>query len=176
MLLAAFSARPQAAQAGNHHGCHSCPDCGCKTCRVERETIKEKKHCWEIECKDVCIPKFKWPWEDCCCLPECGRVRTVKKLKKVEYECEKCGYKWTIEQVCNGCGQCGQCGPGGDGGCNADGACADAACEQQGASEEAAPSEAAPAVPMASRKDTSPVKQASAKSPLTGPLKVLFGK
>jgi hypothetical protein len=26
----------------------------------------------------------------------------VKVLKKVDYECEKCGYKWVIEEVCKG--------------------------------------------------------------------------
>jgi len=80
-----------------------CPDCGHKVCQPITETVKEKKHCWDVECKDICIPKAKWPWESCC-EPKCARVKTIKVLKKVEYECEKCGTKWEVI----GCG----CQPG----------------------------------------------------------------
>lgn len=79
-----------------------CPECGCKTCVATPETTKVKKHCWEVECKDICIPRFRWPWESCC-EPACARVKTVKVLKKKEYECEKCGYKWTVQSVCEPC-------------------------------------------------------------------------
>jgi hypothetical protein len=79
--------------------CCSCPECG-EECCPQPTTIKEKKHCWEVECKNICIPAIKWWWQDCCELPMCGRVRTIKTLKKVEYECEKCGYKWEAPQSC----------------------------------------------------------------------------
>jgi hypothetical protein len=72
-----------------------CPDCGHKVCQPKQETIKEKKHCWDVECKDICIPKAKWPWESCC-EPKCAKVKTIKVLKKVEYECEKCHTKWEV--------------------------------------------------------------------------------
>lgn len=74
--------------------CGRCPHCEHRACAPTPTTIVEKKHCWEVECKDICVPKFKWPWEKCDSPPPCGRVKTVKELKKVEYECEKCGYKW----------------------------------------------------------------------------------
>ena len=84
---------------------HTCPQCNqpckCKLCEPTPTTEKDKKHCWCIETKDVCIPHIRWPWQPCCEPPKCGRVRTVKVLKKVEYECEKCGYKWEIK--CAGC-------------------------------------------------------------------------
>lgn len=83
----------------DHCGPRGCPECGCKTCVPTPETKKVKKHCWEVDCKDVCIPKFKWPWEPCCSEPRCGRVRSVKVLIKKEYECEECGYKWTVQCV-----------------------------------------------------------------------------
>lgn len=90
-----------------HGPCKTCPDCGCKVCVAEPEIVKEKKHCWNVECKDICIPHFKWPWESCCTPPKCGRVKTVKVLKKVEYECEKCGCKWHVTQVdCCDCDRC----------------------------------------------------------------------
>jgi hypothetical protein len=91
------------ALAGKHHCCETCPQCDNKVCVPTPETTKVKKYCWEIECKDICIPKFKWPWECCCDAPECGQVKTVKVLKKVEYECEECGYKWEIKSVGCGC-------------------------------------------------------------------------
>lgn len=96
------------AMAGHHH-CKTCPQCDNKICQPTPETIKVKKHCWEVECKDICIPHVKWPWQDCCAPPKCGKVRTVKVLKKVEYECEKCGYKWEVNSVGCGCGACDSC-------------------------------------------------------------------
>ncbi len=90
--------------AGPLHGCDRCPDCGNKVCQAEPTTVKEKKHCWEVECKDICIPRFKWWWECCETPPRCGQVKTVKVLKKKEYECEKCGYKWEVKTVdCDCC-------------------------------------------------------------------------
>lgn len=85
-----------------HRRGHCCPDCGHKTCCPTPVTIKEKKHCFEVECKDVCIPAVKGPFAPCCEPPPCGRVRTVNVLKKVEYECERCGYKWHVSTV-QGC-------------------------------------------------------------------------
>jgi hypothetical protein len=77
----------------------TCPQCQCRTCEPVPVKTTQEKHCWEIVCKDICIPSFKWPWESCCEPPPCGRVRTVKQLKKVTYKCEKCGYKWEAPSV-----------------------------------------------------------------------------
>jgi hypothetical protein len=136
IALVALMATATVAMAGD---C-CCPSCG-KTCQAEQVTIKTKHHCFEVECKDICIPSFRWPWEmakktcnsgscdigctsGCCdkgckgkcpdcpsqcdgCPPKCGTVKTVKVLKKKEYECEHCGYEWKIFSVgttgcCNG--------------------------------------------------------------------------
>jgi hypothetical protein len=83
------------------HGRHCCPDCGHKLCVPQAVTLKTKKHCFEVECKDICIPAVKGPCAPCCEAPRCGRVRTVKVLKKVEFECEHCGYKWQVHSVCD---------------------------------------------------------------------------
>lgn len=114
----------------------SCQPC-MLICRPEIKTKTEKKHCWEVECDYVCVPKVQCPisaWirskihgdaESCC--DTCGtagcngcetgvcnqtplhaRIRTVRRLKKVEYECEKCVVEWHIEQcsACNGLEDC----------------------------------------------------------------------
>ena len=81
--------------AGHRHD--RCPDCGNALCVPSFEPVKEKKHCWQVECKKICIPHIRLPWQSCCELPKCGWVRNVKVLKKVEYECEKCGCKWDVK-------------------------------------------------------------------------------
>lgn len=93
-LAVGLSAAMSASAGGIIQGRH-CPHCGHhQPCPAVPESIKEKKHCWQVECKNICIPAIRWPWADCCQPPDCGKVKTVKVLKKIEYECEKCGYKW----------------------------------------------------------------------------------
>ena len=78
----------------------------CKVCRPETEKVKVKNTCFMVECKDICIPAVKFPWDDCC-EAKCGKVIKVRVLKKHEYECEQCETTWNIEEVptcCNkGC-------------------------------------------------------------------------
>ncbi len=83
-------------------GTSSCHSQGCKTCRMHVETLKVKKHCYNVECKDICIPPVRFPWQKCCTL-KCGKIKTVRVLKKQNYTCEKCGYKWTVECQCSAC-------------------------------------------------------------------------
>lgn len=86
--------------AGLGRNCQ-CPECGhAKVCDPQPSVIKEKKHTWQCICTDICIPGIKCPWAPCCEPPPCGKVITVKKLKKIDYECEKCGYKWEVKTVC----------------------------------------------------------------------------
>lgn len=95
-----------AAAAGHraHHGpCGAnCPRCH-KYCQLEIVPTTVEKSCWDIECEEICIPAIRFPWEKCC-EPKCGTVITVKKLKKVTYECPSCECVWT--PVCNTCGSC----------------------------------------------------------------------
>jgi hypothetical protein len=103
LLLAAHSL---AGFGPGHAGCR-CPDCGhMKICEPIPEVQKEKRHCWCVDYKDICIPGIKCLW-DRSCEPKCGKVITVKKLRNVEYECEKCGYKWEVR--CVGCEPCAPC-------------------------------------------------------------------
>jgi hypothetical protein len=125
------------ARAGN--GCSDsacgggvhCPRCQ-GTCELSVSKEEVKKHCWDVECKTICIPRITFPWQKCgdcgtCCGGHCGlgksgdkdadpdcnldclkaggaqacgaarcaRAKTVRTLKKVEYSCPQCKYKWT---------------------------------------------------------------------------------
>lgn len=100
MLAVALAAAMTASAGGIIQGRH-CPHCGHhQPCPAVPVTIKEKKHCWQVVCENICIPAIRWPWEDCCTPPRCGKVKTIKVLKKIEYECEKCGYEWQAPDVC----------------------------------------------------------------------------
>ena len=78
-----------------------CNFCGVKTCKLNVEKVKEKTTCFEIECKDVCIPPITFPWQ---CRPaKCGKIRTVKVLKEKEGEKEVCKYSWEVVVICPSC-------------------------------------------------------------------------
>lgn len=75
-----------------------CPQCGVKVCQPVAEVKKEKKTVFKVECKEICIPKVRMPWQ-MCREPQCGVVKKVKVLKKESIECEKCGYRWEVTNV-----------------------------------------------------------------------------
>ena len=80
-----------------------CSACG-KTCVPELVKTDKTKTCFNVVCKDICIPKVTFPWQKCC-TPQSGKVISVRELKKVEYKCPSCEYKWNI--VSTGCSECG---------------------------------------------------------------------
>lgn len=104
--------------------CTSCDHCPrCKTrCRAEVTKEDVKKHCFEVECKTICIPKVTFPWQlhklvgkNCCqdscsCPPpaKCAKTRKVHVLVKHEYTCPECKYKWTPCRDCSQ-GNCSGC-------------------------------------------------------------------
>ncbi len=92
-----------AESAGETRGtCHevTCPCCH-HVCKLSSEIVKEKNYCWNVECKPICIPRVRFPWEKNC-KPKCAKIKYVNVLEKREYECENCTYKWT--PVCADCG------------------------------------------------------------------------
>lgn len=118
LLLIGMLTLVSAKSMAQEKGCCDCPDCGHKVCIAKPTTTKVSKTVYSVEKKDVCIPRFRFPWQiksgcngsncdascdsqggECGCAPRCGRVRTVKVLKKKKIECEKCGYKWEITTV-----------------------------------------------------------------------------
>lgn len=98
----------RAATAGD--GCCSrCPSCD-YVCEMSVDHSPEKKSCWKIEYKPVCIPKVTFPWQsrgcgcdkgkggkggDCCNGCNGSKLKYVKVLVKHEYECPSCKCKFT---------------------------------------------------------------------------------
>jgi hypothetical protein len=96
-----------------------CPSCH-HVCKLQREEGKEKKSCWTVECKPICIPRITFPWQEtycsagcghkgccgagcsCCAKPQNGaKLRYVNVLVKHEYECANCKYKFTPVKCCS---------------------------------------------------------------------------
>ena len=71
------------------------PPCETKICVPEAYMKKEKKTVFKVECKEMCIPKIRLPWQ-MCQEPECGIVKKVLIMKKESKEVEKKAYKWKI--------------------------------------------------------------------------------
>jgi hypothetical protein len=91
-------------------GCRvRCPNC-CHECVFSAEKAKETKSCYDVECKEICIPRIVFPWQKCgcgkggkgcgdgksgCCSHHNGaKSKSVRVLVKYEYECSVCAYKW----------------------------------------------------------------------------------
>ena len=113
--LASIASWPALAECDSDSGCSAC----CPRCKLEVGTENVKRNFYEVVCKDICIPKVTFPWQKPCsdsckggCASGCcecpvpckgARIRTVKVLKKYQYECERCKYKWTPEYPCSCC-------------------------------------------------------------------------
>ena len=116
----------ESCDSGCSTGCATCPQCNA-SCQLEIKQGKEKKSCFKTECKTICIPKVRFPWQKCC-EPRCAKAKTVKVLKKHSYECPKCEYKWTPVPCGNGC-------------CGANGGCAEMSTEVPTPAAEPTPAE-----------------------------------
>lgn len=106
--------------------CDDVPCCSRKICVYTPEETTEEKHCWCVECKAICIPQIRCPWEpggskltcfnwfhgdrnerecsDICgssrgVQPRCGEIKHVRDLKKQTYEVEACKWKAEIRRL-----------------------------------------------------------------------------
>ena len=61
-------------------GCPCCQSCG-GACVLKAEQVEEDETCYDVECKEVCIPAVRFPW-DSYRTPKCGRVRVIARLKE----------------------------------------------------------------------------------------------
>ncbi|MCA9173698.1 MAG: hypothetical protein KDB14_04355 [Planctomycetales bacterium] len=120
--VAALIAMTSILQAGDCLSSLRCPHCR-EVCHPKVSKEEVKKHCWDIDCKKVCVPRVTFPWQICktqaCCgcgdpkckggCPQparCGRVRTIHVLKKIEYKCEHCKYTWEVDECKCQSGNC----------------------------------------------------------------------
>lgn len=96
--------------------CNKCPACN-YVCKLDAELVDEKKTCFDVETKVICIPRVVFPWQkkkcmSCTCdgvgCTSCvnngARTRRIRVLKTDSYTCPKCEYSWTAEKV--GCDPC----------------------------------------------------------------------
>ncbi len=161
--------------------CLHCPHCNEK-CELKVTKEKEKKTAWDVECKRICIPPVRFPWQPMpkacgcadggcadvgccdsgcgksCAHNKCGHVKTVRVLKKESYECPKCKYTWSPA----------------DKGCCAGGGCTDLGCTDAGEGDVIiqesaqkqqydAPAPAAPVYQYSSHKLPTPAPQPAAQ-------------
>lgn len=72
--------------------------CGCEVCLLETKTIKEKKTCFKVEEKVICVPAIRMPWHKCN-PPTTSKTKTIKVLKKESYESPASSYKWSVAKA-----------------------------------------------------------------------------
>ena len=76
----------------------ACPECDCEVCTLEVKSVTEKKNCFKVEEKVICVPAVRMPWNKCN-PPTTSKTKTVKVLKKESYECPACSYKWSVAKA-----------------------------------------------------------------------------
>ena len=61
------------------HG--ACSDCNCEVCLLETKSITEKKTCFKVEEKVICVPAVRMPWHKCN-PPTTSKTKTITVLEK----------------------------------------------------------------------------------------------
>ncbi len=73
----------------------ACPQCDCDFCELKVSNTTEKKKCFVVKQKEVCVPPVRLPWKKDC-PPTKAKVRVVNVLGSKSYECPKCKYEWNV--------------------------------------------------------------------------------
>ena len=76
----------------------ACPECACEDCLLEVKPSTEKKTCFKVEEKVICVPAVRMPWHKCN-PPTTSKSKTIKVLKKETYECPPSSYKWSVSKT-----------------------------------------------------------------------------
>lgn len=97
LLVAALASAARAELPHARHSRHGRRQPG-KYCVAAPEKKTVEIDYWEVDRKEICIPRITFPWQACRGGPKCGRVISVKVLKRKEYEHEIRGYKWMIRE------------------------------------------------------------------------------
>ena len=104
VLLAAALMGPAANSMGageccSHCGCHSHLK---KVCRLVCDTKKVTDVDYAVKCEDICLHGRSKKC-GCECIPTCHKIKTVKKLLKIETTREVPVYKCVVEAICGNC-------------------------------------------------------------------------
>ncbi|MDA1016028.1 MAG: hypothetical protein O3A00_16425, partial [Planctomycetota bacterium] len=104
--------KPDCECVGSRTNCcnESCKNYGvckqpCGHCVPTSKCVDVKKTCFNVECKTICIPAVRLPWQSCC-EARCGEVRAVRILKKSSKVVgQKLVCDWTaVSDCCKGTG------------------------------------------------------------------------
>lgn len=76
----------------------ACSNCNCEVCLLETKSITEKKTCFKVEEKVICVPAVRMPWHKCN-PPTTSKTKTITVLKKESYEAPACSYKWSVAKA-----------------------------------------------------------------------------
>lgn len=71
------------------------PQCDCDFCELKVSKTKEKKKCFEVKQKEICVPPVRLPWKKCC-PPTKAKVRVVNVLSTKSYDSPSCKYEWKV--------------------------------------------------------------------------------
>lgn len=120
LLLGAVALSTPAAALAERICDRCCCQADCRrVCRAKCEMVEETEVTYDCQCEEVCIPGpskclgkvcvpdgecgHKWQWNFS---PTCGKVKTAKKLVRVEKKVLKPKYTWVVERLCSDCARC----------------------------------------------------------------------
>ena len=105
-VVSSLRSRGKCNKCQQRRQCRKCPKCQNDVCVLSAECVKDKRTCFEVEQKLICIPKVSLPWRRCekpcqggCaanCRHKCAKTKVVKILKTKVYECDVCKYSWKV--------------------------------------------------------------------------------
>lgn len=106
LVLLAALVGSAARSTGFEASCHHC-GCNCnvrKVCKLVCENKKVTEVNYDVKCEDICLHGHS---HKCGCewIPTCKRVKTIKKLVKIETTKMVPAYKCKVEYYCNACCQ-----------------------------------------------------------------------
>ena len=70
----------------------------CDGCTLEVKAVTEKKTCFKVEEKVICVPAVRMPWHKCD-PPKTSKTKTIRVLKKETYERPSSSYEWTVAKA-----------------------------------------------------------------------------
>ena len=63
-ILLSIASAGDCCSNGCDDGCLSCPSCQQFCCQLKSEPSEEERYCWKVECKEICVPRVVFPWQN----------------------------------------------------------------------------------------------------------------